>query len=221
MVKDDRRARLRDPWALLPPVLTLLGVVLVVTIPMVTVRGPVCPHTRPPGPGVFVPDVLVCTSEWSAKAQEQFGLKFLDEADLVLGVALALSALATLPLLVPAWLCRSVTIMVGVVVAILMVRLWLVAPLRMRRLGTRTALATGDHPVDRPDVATTVGLRHRPQPGGQHSHSDRSTSPSSGSHDRNLLCTTGQGERCQNAERVMTRCGCRGACSSRSSASWW
>jgi hypothetical protein len=104
-----------------------------------------------------VPDVLVCTSEWSAKAQEQFGLKFLDEADLVLSVALALSALATLPLLVPAWLCRSVTIMVGVVVAILMVRLWLVAPLPGLALsaGGVAAAVAAARAVVRPRAAAT------------------------------------------------------------------
>jgi hypothetical protein len=132
MVRDDRRATQRDPWALLALVLTLLGVVAVLAIPMVANPGPACRHLRP-GPGGGVP--LVCISDWSAKAQAPFGLGFADEADLVARIVLVVGALAALPLLVPARLRQHVTIVVGAAVAILTLRLWLVAPLPGLLLG--------------------------------------------------------------------------------------
>jgi hypothetical protein len=72
---------------------------------------------------------LICISDWSAKAQAPFGLDFADEADLVARSVLVVGVLAALPLLVPARLRQHVTIVMGAPVAILTLRLWLVAPL--------------------------------------------------------------------------------------------
>lgn len=126
MPRDDRTAARRDRWARAAPALTLLGVIAVVAIPMIANPGPACRHLRP-GPSGVVP--LVCISDWSAKAQAPFGLDFADEADLVARIVLVVGALAALPLLVPARLRQHVTIVVGAAVAILTLRLWLVAPL--------------------------------------------------------------------------------------------
>jgi hypothetical protein len=108
--------------------LTLLGVIAVVAIPMVVGPDLACRRLRP-SPGGFVPDACFYVRGWSARAQGPLGLQFTDQAGLVLRIVLVLGLLATLPLLVPARLRRSVTIGVEVVVMILTVRLWLVAAL--------------------------------------------------------------------------------------------